>query len=168
MIDRILTNCVTINVDASYDHEYKVGGYAFTICFEKRRYRSKGIIEIDKCKSPEEAEMFGIWQAIAYLQQMNPLPLSKWFIINCDCKGAMRRIESPAQVDKAGQIINRIYISTINILSSSRNEFRHVKGHTNNRMARNRANNWCDITARDEMRKYRAFIKKRINIGKSI
>lgn len=153
-------NCITINTDASYHNELKVGGYAFSIVCNLFRIKKGGRFKANP-KNSEEAEIMCIGNAIATLLTQKELPQSNWLVINTDCKNAIRRIQTGS--DPLGLQVKKIHGRLVTKLNSRNNQFRHVKAHSGKNDARSRVNEWCDAEAKKWMRLSVKVKAKQIN-----
>lgn len=142
-------NCITINTDASYHPEYRVGGYAFTIVCDHFRIQKSGKFKIQPL-SAEEAEIMCIGNAIALLLALPEIPKCDWLIINSDCKNGMRTIEK-----KGSDLGNKVCClkqQLIGKIGCKHNKMRHVKAHSGKQDKRSIVNDWCDTEAKKWMR----------------
>jgi len=119
--------CITINTDASFHNEMKVGGYAFSIVCNLFRIKKGGRFKA-KPKTSEEAEIMCIGNAIATLLAQKELPQTKWLVINTDCEQGIKKIQQ-GSTPLALQV-KKLHSRLITKLHSSRNQFRHVKAHS--------------------------------------
>ena len=142
---------ITINTDASYHIEKKVGGYAFYIVCDLFKIRKGGMFKNSPANSTE-AEMMSIANAIATLLAQKELPKVKWLIINTDSIPAITRIKKAARtgndLDKQVELLLRKLKSRL----SAKSKIRHVKAHSKIDDARSKANDWCDKEAKRWMR----------------
>lgn len=135
--------CLTINTDASFSLEQKVGGYAFYIKCDDFLIKKGGILK--DVNNSLEAELMAIGNAIAILL---PREISrfKWVIINTDCIPAIHRIKNPkSELDKK---VHKLWQSLITKVASKRNKIRHVKAHTYIDSPKKYVNDWCDREAK--------------------
>lgn len=142
--------CITINTDASFNHEHKVGGYAFYIVCDLFKIQKGGRFK-NHPRTPEEAEIMCIGNAIATLLAQKELPACKWLVINTDCTGGMDKIrmqKTPLSIE-----VNKLWSKLIVKLGSKKNKFRHVKAHNGTPDARSWVNDWCDKEAKKWMRR---------------
>ena len=146
--------CITINTDASFSPEHKVGGYAFWIICDLFTIKKSGHFKINP-KTPFEAELMCIANAVYTLANQPELPLTKLIVVNSDCLNSFRRIGKKSKCDIGRKIAFKFvkirkrtghtYITKV--------EFRHVKAHSGTRDGRSFVNDWCDKAAKNEMRK---------------
>jgi ribonuclease HI len=143
--------CITINTDASYHIEKKVGGYAFYIVCDLFKIRKGGMFKNSPANSTE-AEMMSIANAIATLLAQKELPKVKWLIINTDSIPAITRIKKAA---RTGNDLDKqvwLLLRKLNSRLSAKSKIRHVKAHSKMGDARSKANEWCDTEAKKWMR----------------
>jgi ribonuclease HI len=143
--------CITINTDASYHIEKKVGGYAFYIVCDLFKIRKGGMFKSHPANSTE-AEMMSIANAVATLLAQKELPKVKWLIINTDSIPAITRIKKAAH---SGNDLNKqveLLLRKLKSRLSAKSKFCHVKAHSNIGDARSKANDWCDKEAKMWMR----------------
>lgn len=140
--------CITINTDASYHSELKVGGYAFTIVCDLFRINKSGRFKTPP-KSSQDAEIMCIGNAIHTLLTQPELPNTQYLIVNTDCKWGYRAIlESKKSRAKS---VRALWEQLIEEVGSHKSEFRHVRAHTGANDRRSKANHWCDQEARKQM-----------------
>lgn len=84
---------ITINTDASWHPEYKVGGYAFWIVCDKFKITKSGNFKTNP-KSSTDAEIMAIGNAIATLLKVNENIECNLLVINTDSTQAIARIKS--------------------------------------------------------------------------
>lgn len=143
--------CITINTDASYHIEKKVGGYAFYIVCDLFKIRKGGMFKKSPANSTE-AEMMSIANTIATLLAQKELPKVKWLIINTDSIPAITRIKKAA---RTGNDLDKqvwLLLRKLNSRLSAKSKIRHVKAHSKIDDARSKANDWCDKEAKRWMR----------------
>ncbi len=136
---------ITINTDASFYAEHKIGGYAFWIKSDLFKItkggKFKGMIQ-----DSTEAETKCIGNAIATLLAQKELPITEFLCINTDSVQSINRITK--RQDKLGIQVNDLWIQLINRLGSKKNSFKHVKSHSGKQDARSYVNEWCDKEAK--------------------
>lgn len=147
-------NCITINTDASFNSQKKVGGYAFYIVCDLFRVQKSGAFKVHPNNSME-AEMMCMVNALHTLLNQKELPSTKLIVVNSDCLFAFERISRKSQ-DVIGRKI-AYYIRQIRIKTAINSiipkyEFRHVKAHSGKGDARSWVNEWCDKEAKKWMR----------------
>lgn len=146
---------ITVNTDASFNHQHKVGGYAFYIVCDLFKIQKGGKFK-NKVNSSEDAELMCIGNALATLLAQKELPKCKWLIINSDCKFGMDRLKRANGKNKIADPlayqISVIRNKLITRLGSTKNKYRHVKAHTDKDDARSWVNDWCDKEAKRWMK----------------
>lgn len=148
-------SCITINTDASFHPQKKVGGYAFYIICDTFRIQKGGMFKSNP-KTPMEAEMMCMANALFTLLSQKELPTTKWIIINSDCLFSFEKIGRKKK-NTIGKQVAEI-LRKVRLKTSYRNaimpkfEFRHVKAHNGTDDARSFINNWCDKEAKKWMR----------------
>lgn len=140
---------ITINTDASYSQQYKVGGYAFYIVCDLFKITKSGAFK-GNIKNPHDAEMKCIANALHTLLAQKELPSCKWLVINTDSQHSIETITR--QLDPLGKQIGRMWQQLITRLGSTNNKFRHVRAHSGVKDARSYVNEWCDREAKKYMR----------------
>lgn len=140
---------ITINTDASFHLDHKVGGYAFYIVSNLFRIQKGGMFKSHP-KCPTHAEVFCIGNAIATLLAQKELPKCDWLIINTDATNAIKWITKGDQ--SPGKEVKALWLQLITRLESKTNEFRHVKAHSGKNDSRSYVNEWCDTVAKKYMR----------------
>ena len=140
---------ITINTDASFHPQLKVGGYAFWIVCDLFRITKAGKFKSEP-KTPLHAEMMCIGNSLATLIAQKELPRCSWIVINTDCKQAILRIEKPR--DEFDRQIKHL-LDSLHQKIGAKIEFRHVRAHTKATDARSFVNDWCDKEAKKYMGK---------------
>lgn len=141
---------ITINSDASFHPEHKIGAYAFYIICDRFKIQRAGKFTNELPTNSQEAEMMAIGNALAALLNMEEPPTCKWLIINTDCRNAIDKIRR--QEGAIGKKVAKLWQQTISRLKSRKNVFRHVKAHSNVNDSRSWVNSWCDEEAKKHMR----------------
>jgi ribonuclease HI len=146
--------CITINTDASFNHHHKIGGYAFWIKCDLFTIKKSGNFNIAP-NTALEAELMCIANAVYTLANQPELPLTKLIVVNSDCLNAFYKIGKKSNCPIGKKIALKLkeirkrtgytYITKV--------DFRHVKAHNGTADSRSYVNNWCDKSARNEMRK---------------
>ncbi len=147
-------SCITINTDASFQPELKVGGYAFHIVCNSFRIKKSGEFK-ENCSSSMDAEMKCIANALHTLLKIENLPTTNWLIINTDCLGCFNwvKLKSKNPIGKLiAQLIKKIRARCGKNGKLPKYQLRHVKAHTTNKDARSMVNKWCDNEAKKHMR----------------
>lgn len=141
-------NYITVNTDASFHPQKRVGGYAFVIVSDKFRVRKSGGFK-SKPKDPTAAEIMAIGNAFHYLGLVTGFT-AKTVVVNCDAKFAMHAIEVNPKSPLARRV-RKIVDATLRHLGGAKIEFRHVKAHSGIDDARSHINEWCDKMAKARM-----------------
>lgn len=141
---------ITVNTDASFHPEFKVGGYAFYIVCDKFKIKMSGGFKTEP-KTSDQAEIFCIGNAISCLLNKKDLPEAKWLIINTDSLHGINMITK--QENDSGKSVFKMWQFLIRKLKSKKNEFRHVRAHSQVGDKRSKANEWCDAQAKKELGK---------------
>lgn len=147
-------NCITINTDASFHTEKKVGGYAFYIICDLFKIQKGGKFKAVP-KNSIEAEMMCMANAIYTLLAQKELPQTKLIVINSDCLTSFPKIKRKSDSDvgrKVAILLRDLRRRMAHNESLPKFEFRHVKGHTSKQDARSFVNRWCDSEAKKWMR----------------
>lgn len=155
MATRKKVRCITINTDASYSHQYKIGGYAFYIVCDLFKIQKAGIFKNDP-KSSIKAEMMCIANAIHTLTAQKELPIADLIVINSDCLNSFSIMckKSKCSIGRTVAIkIKHLRNALSNRGVMPKYEFRHVKAHNGTPDARSWVNDWCDKEAKKMMRK---------------
>lgn len=148
--------CITINTDASWHPQQKVGGYAFHIVCNDFRIKKSGMFK-SKPNSSMDAEMMCMANAIATLLAQKELPGVNLIIINSDALFTFQRIGLNKKDEigrKVAQLLRQLR-KRMSIMESvlPKFEFRHVKAHSGKNDSRSIVNEWCDQEAKKWMRK---------------
>jgi len=158
--------CITVNTDASFNSEYKIGGYAFYIVCDLFKIQKSGYFKVNP-KSPMEAEMMCMANALYTLAAQKELPSTNWIIINSDCLFAFEKIKLKSQNNlgkTVAQLLRKVRIATsYRDVIKPKFEFRHVKAHNGSPDARSYVNEWCDREAKKWMRLRLKEVKKEVN-----
>lgn len=141
--------CITINTDASFHPEYKVGGYAFYIICDLFKIQKGGKFKTQP-KDSTHAEVMCIGNAIATLLAQKELPECLWLVFNTDSKMGMDMIKRRRTT--LGVKVDTLRQQLIKRLGSRKNKMRHVKAHKGTPDARRWVNDWCDKEAKKWMR----------------
>lgn len=144
---------VTINTDASFHPEWKVGAFAYWIVCDGVRIKNSGVFK-ELVKSATEAEIKCIINALHHLNKSNFKSIKK-VIINTDCLNFIQSLNGHNQFLWG---LNKQYTQVGNKLVKKYNlsrgwlEARHVKAHSGTETARKYVNDWCDQAAKTAMR----------------
>jgi len=149
----------TINTDASFHPEYKVGAYAFWSVSSSFKIQKAGFLRT-LCKSPDEAELKCLLNAIQHtLKHDNSI---KKIYINTDSKNSIAILTNDRDhINKYGLHWGKEYRKLFSkYISQYENkvpvkyrkkielDFRHVKAHTGINDKRSYVNEWCDKNAK--------------------
>jgi len=142
----LLNMLVTITTDASFYHEYKVGGYAFWITSQRGRKALAGAFK-DDVVSSNDAEFKCVVNSLYQLKALG------WEVtqiyVNTDSQAVMNSIEG--RHDKLPEYAKATLKQYEDILVKLNNPVvsaRHVKAHKHTKTARHWCNQWCDDNAR--------------------
>lgn len=165
---------VTIFADASFDSNYKVGGWACWIKGDGFPATTRGAAIKDRVTDSSQAEMIAIANALHVAKGMGAL--RGHIFIQSDCLHALasilmkcptakdRPIRGGHRIHKATQIKSHhepVLRSILTNLEGITVSLRHVKGHQDGTESRSWVNNHCDEIAGHFMRKRRQKIKSR-------
>ena len=147
---------VTINTDAGFLPDQKVGAYAYWIKAEGLFLRGSGIFK-DKCRDPNDAETRAIVNAL-YILLASKYKAEK-IIINRDNYNAIPNENGSDSQKKMAIIID--LLKKYSIPATHKNyakegkrgyvEFRHVKAHLHTHTPRHWVNDWCDKRCKKEL-----------------
>lgn len=144
---------VTINTDASFYPEQKIGGYAIWIASNNGKVKCAAGFK-DTLQTPHDAEFKCIINALHLLKKQN------WIVteiyINTDSSTVINTIEDEKVAAKAPQYGKdnlKAYHAIIKQLGVKNVSLRHVKGHLHTKTARHFVNQWCDDNAKKAARK---------------
>lgn len=144
---------VTVNTDASFYPDQKIGGFAIWIASDKGRVKFadgfKGTVE-----TAHDAEFKCIINALHLLKRQG------WEIteiyINTDSQTVINTIETKAKSNKTPKYAKDNYNAYLGItkqLGVKHISLRHVKGHLHTNTARHWVNDWLDTHAKKAARK---------------
>lgn len=147
------TVLVTLMTDASVCGETRVGGYGFWVVSERGGLPGQGAFK-HPTKDSLEGEMKGVVNSLAAALKTHVVEPGDKILIQLDNQGVIKCIEEGSSsrkdiqplLDKFKCIVDSHQLTI---------ECRHVKGHSNRKDSRYRANNLCDMRAKEEMRKAR-------------
>lgn len=146
--------CITINVDASFHPQEKVGGYAFWIVCSKFVIKKGGMFKTNP-KNSTEAELMGIANAAYTLLKTPDLPYCRLVVVNNDCLNAHEKIGQKSN-NKIGKETANIFKQIRGVLyypgAQTKIHLRHVKAHSGIDDKRSYVNEWCDKEAKKWMR----------------
>lgn len=150
-----LLNCITINTDASFSFEKQSGGYAFYIVCDLFKIQKGGKFKVVP-KNSIDAEMMCMANAIYTLLAQKELPQTKLIVINSDCLTSFPKIKMKSDTESGRKVALLLRALRKRMMYNGSTlpkfEFRHVKGHTQNKDARSYVNRWCDEEAKKWMR----------------
>jgi len=146
---------VTINTDASFNPQYKLGGYAYWMVGNDKRLKKGGLLK--SCSNNIEAEVKAIANALYRLIKTD-FKVVTLLIVNTDCENGINLItgktETKNQNIKDTITAIREYILKLKLIHNIGKsdfeyvEFRHVKAHTKATDKRSYVNDWCDKEAK--------------------
>jgi len=139
---------LTINTDASFFPNEKVGGYAFYIVCDFFKIKKSGIL-----KNPinsGNAERQAIANSLYLLLNSNNNFEVENIILNTDFKPIIKEIKNPRDVVL---IIFKLIEQIKEKFNVKKFEFRHVKAHSYVKDSRSFVNEWCDAEAKKQARK---------------
>jgi ribonuclease HI len=140
---------LTINTDASYYQEHKVGGYAFYIVCDTFRAKNSGEFKNSNIKSPQDAELMCIVNALSYLLTLK-VPVVDVVVLNTDCRYGINEIK--ACKSELAVRINLLMATLKQITTHKHFKYKHVKAHSGIQDARSWVNEWCDAEAKRHAR----------------
>lgn len=145
---------ITINTDASFCPNKKVGGYAFYIKCDDFKITKSGIIR--EVHGSSDAELKAIGNAIHTLLHCKDLPSFAWIIVNTDSMVAMKWLKVKKDSGhKSTELVKNLIKRLERRIGGTKIEFRHVKAHSGKADARSWVNEWCDREAKIYMRSQR-------------
>lgn len=145
---------VTINTDASYRHDLKVGAFAFWMVCNAGRHYASGALKgtIQNC---HEAELKAIVNALVFLKEKSGWQGISKIIVNTDSLACINMIAGGKTHDGA-----HAAKKTYNRLQQELGvpiELRKVAAHSGKDEKRKWVNDWCDKSAKKALK---SFIKK--------
>ena len=157
---------VTINTDAAYHSQHKVGAFAFWIVSDQGRICHCGPLR-KKVSRPEQAEFKCILNAIYVLGRQEYKNITK-IIINTDCLNVIHLIrKDKKKIQRYGLASwgNALVIEYELMLLKFKLfkipiEFRHIPSHTGDNTPKAWVNDWCDRQAKRELWKKINFASK--------
>ena len=151
---------VTINTDAGFYPNEKIGSYAFCIKGDDLFLKGSGIFK-ELCKNSLDAEMKAIINALHVLKASGYK--AEKIVVNRDNINAKSGKQSELQT-KMSKIIRQIKIASISRSHPNYTgeyvSFRHVKAHKHTNNKRHWVNDWCDNRCKVELRNYKLKMKK--------
>lgn len=148
-INKDKLSCITINTDASFNHQYNIGGYAFYIICDHFKIQKSGKLK-GYVKGSKEAEMMCIGNAFAMLLCHLELPKCKIIVLNSDCIPAMHEIKLGKT--ELGKAVKKIINQVKSKACAGYVKYKHVKAHSGVQDGRSWVNEWCDQEAYKWMR----------------
>ena len=149
---------VTINTDASYSKQHKIGAFAFWIVCNDFKITRSGALR-KQCHRPEVAEFRCIINAFHVLYTQDLSNVTK-IIVNTDCLNVIHFCTKNKEAIRkynlgiwGTQLVAKLEVITGSIKRKIPIEWRHVKSHVTTEGARNWVNDWCDKSAKQELRK---------------
>lgn len=144
----------TINTDASYSAQHKVGAFAFWIVCDEFKVQKSGLFK-EKVGGADEAEIKCILNAFTVVNRERSPQLTK-VIINTDSMNAiyiLRGDERQMKYFHLSRWGKKFYTMFKKLTRGLDVELRHVKAHSGAVDARSFVNEWCDQKAKEELRK---------------
>lgn len=158
---------LTINTDASFCPKTKAAGYAVYIKCNLFKITKSGILK--NAENSIDAEMMAIGNAAHIVTSLQDAPYFGMIVINTDCKVAIDMLTKAPHIHKKGtarkvyRILQKLRSKTNPPKKRQRFELRHVLAHNGTPDAISFVNDWCDKTAKAEMKKARS-IKEETNL----
>jgi ribonuclease HI len=154
---------VTVNTDASFMPVEKVGGFAYWIVIENKRFRHSGPLR-GLIVNSISAEIKAIANALFALTDIVKINNSRLDVlyINTDCKHAIEAINkgtSQLGFSEESELVRQL----IRKLNPRKTEWRHVKAHSGTESARKYVNDFLDSEAKRHARELRSKIRKETN-----
>lgn len=145
-------NCLTINSDASFHPQLKIGGYAFYIICDLFKIEKSGKFKENPMSSIDaEIKCFG--NALATILAQKELPKIKKIVFNTDCMCGIGCVTNKKNKSKVELQI----VKLINDLKSRTQckdfNFKYVKAHNGTNDSRSWVNDKLDKEAKKWMRK---------------
>lgn len=146
----------TINTDASFNRDHRVGGYAFWAVSNAFRITKSGSFRA-KCTDSTDCEIKCIINAL--MTVLHGCQGVTKVIVNTDSMNAIHILtnDKPSQIRWAGGVKknSKYRVAYHKVLHGAKSrpviEFRHVKAHSDNTDARSWVNDWCDREAKKAM-----------------
>lgn len=153
----------TINTDAGFLPDHKIGAYAYWIRCGSYFNQCSGVFK-EKCANVQDAEMKAVINAMHILEVSTLKP--EMIIVNRDNINVSLKTKPGVKFTdlqrKLNKIVIRIRERSIPGDHPSKYkghkyiEFRHVKAHTKVDSKRSYVNYWCDKRCREELKKWKA------------
>lgn len=143
----------TINTDASFCPQNKIGTYAYWIRCGNGKWIRSGKLG-GTVRTPQEAEIKCIIKALTFFRKIAAFDCLS-FIINTDCAAALgiinKRQVSPKYLN--------LYSDLMRVMPP-KIQARHVKAHKRIVDTRTFVNHWCDRQAKLQLQEYRISLTK--------
>lgn len=144
---------VTINTDASFHPQFKVGAFSFWIVSNQGRIIQSGALKGD-IRNPDEAEMKCILNAIHALKNQD-WTFIKLLVINTDSMNSISLFKNDKNAIKRwGLQWAMPFQEVFNLMTKGLSEkivLRHVPSHKNISTAKSWVNDWCDKKAKEAL-----------------
>jgi hypothetical protein len=145
---------ITVNTDAGFLPDFKVGSYAYWIKGDDMFYRGSGIFK-NYCTNSVDCEVKAMMNALHIIIASGRTDIVK-IIFNRDAVGARAKKEGHPNQVMFYNMLDDLKERCGKEWDDNFCEFRHVKGHTKNpKKARNWVNNYLDAECTKELKKYR-------------
>lgn len=141
---------ISINTDASFHPEHKIGGYAYYIMCTHFKVQISGVFKKGIPKDSNEAELLCIEHALSMLLEKDYMPYTQHLVINTDSLNAIEEIIR--QETNIGKNVNRLWQLLIKRTRARKNELMHVPSHSHEDNQESWINNWCDEESKRAMR----------------
>lgn len=148
---------ITILADASHCPDTKAGGYGYWIASARGKKGGSGVLN-GKIMSSTLAEIMAIANAIYHGVKEGLVCGNDILLIQTDCESAIYALTMKRKGSEEEKKVVE-YVQKVSRLLKLTIEYKHIKGHTNNKEARFAANNRCDREARKAMRRARDRIR---------
>jgi ribonuclease HI len=136
---------VTINTDASYHPEHRIGAFSFwMVCNQGRHFGAgplRGIIH-----HSHEAEFKAVLNALHFLVNKTDWRGVEWVIINTDNQEVFEMINGGPTREWAREL--KASFNALRRDMKAKIEARKVKAHSGTEEKRKWVNNWCDKSAK--------------------
>jgi len=137
---------VTINTDASFNPDLRIGAFAFwMVCNNNRLFGAgvlKGIIQ-----NSQEAEFKAVLNALHYLKDKSQWSGITKAIINTDCMDVVHCVNGTRKPSKWAIEVQK-HFTKVRADLRIHIEARHVKSHSGTDEKRKYVNDWCDRKAK--------------------
>jgi len=145
---------ITINTDAGFYPDVKVGSYAYWIVSDGLLIRGSGIFR-DLCKNSTDAETKAMCNAVHVLlnSDFDFCGVQRIFF-NRDNLNAKSGRNGTAPQKKLTKLLRKVKHKCLNSTPPIV-EFRHVKAHSNKDDPRSYVNKWCDKQCTLQLKEWR-------------